>query len=109
MSQQVYLVRPAIFVPVTLLVTAVIIASHATWWFLTAVPFIWLGSICAQPNLNLVNGCLAYVAMIVGGILWACYEPLGQAVFCGAVAGYYLSAIEKLVRIRAVSLDDLSG
>ena len=56
-----------------------------------------------------MNGCLAYVAMIVGGILWACYEPLGQAVFGGAAAGYYLSAIEKLVRIRAVSLDDLSG
>ena len=44
------------------------------------LPFIWLGSVCAQPNLNLANGCLAYLAMLVGVGVTALCRPLGIAI-----------------------------
>jgi hypothetical protein len=87
----------------------VVAAFLDSWWWLTALPFIYLGSICAQPNLNLADGCLAYVAMLVGfgTVLW--FKPLGLAIAAGAMAGFYLSAIEKRVRMRPVPDADLSS
>jgi hypothetical protein len=71
-----------------------------SWWFLAAVPCVWLASLCAQPNLNFANGCLAYVLMIVGVVLMRLFLPLGSAVLAGTVCGFYLSAIEKWIFMR---------
>ena len=100
MKERVYIIRPAVFAPATLAVVALAAAVRESWWFLAALPFIWLGSISAQPNLNLANGCLAYVAMLVGFGLLLVYRPLGLAVVAGAMSGFYLSAVEKLIRMR---------
>jgi len=81
-------------------VVAVVFAIQDSWWFLAALPFVWLGSVCAQPNLNLVNGCLAYLAMIVGVGVTALFRPLGIAILAGAISGFYGSAIEKRLRMR---------
>ncbi len=102
MTQRVYVVRPAIFAPVLLGVIAVIVAVRESWWALAGLPFIYLGSICAQPNLNLANGCLAHLAMFSGFIILALFRPLGCAVLGGAVSGFYISAIEKRIRMRPV-------
>jgi len=100
MTQRVYIVRPAIFAPAILSVAAVVLAIQESWWFLASLPFIWLGSVCAQPNLNLANGCLAYLAMLVGVAVTALFRPLGIAISAGAISGFYVSAIEKRVRMR---------
>jgi uncharacterized membrane protein YwzB len=88
------------FAPAVLAVIAVIVAVRESWWALAALPFIWLGSICAQPNLNLANGCLAYVAMVVGFAVTAFFRPLGFAILGGAMSGFYVSAVEKWIRMR---------
>jgi hypothetical protein len=100
MKQRVYIIRPAVFAPAVLSITAVVAAVRGSWWSLVALPFIWLGSVCAQPNLNLANGCLAYLAMIVGFALLALFRPLGLAIVAGAMSGFYFSAIEKRIRER---------
>ena len=87
--------------PASLLsIIALIAADQYTVWYLATLPFIWLGSICAQPNLNLADGCLAYVAMIVGLVTIAFYKPLGAATLFGTMSGLYLSCIEKIMRMR---------
>ena len=96
------MVRPAIFAPVLLGVIAITVAGRESWWALAALPFIYLGSVCAQPNLNLANGCLAYLAMIAGFIVLALFRPLGFAILGGAMSGFYASAIEKWMRMRPV-------
>src|SRR5512133_1940316 len=102
MTQRVYMVRPAVVAPALLGVIAFIVAVRESWWALAALPFIYLGSICAQPNLNLANGCLAYVAMIVGFAVTALFRPLGFAILGGAMSGFYVSALEKWIRMRPV-------
>lgn len=100
MAERVYIVRPAVFAPAILSVIAVVAAIQESWWFLAALPFIWLGSVCAQPNLNFANGCLAYLAMIVGFAVTMFFKPLGFAIVAGAVSGFYVSAVEKRIRMR---------
>ncbi len=100
MPPRVYIIRPAIFAPVILSVVAGVFAAQESWWFLASLPFIWLGSVSAQPNLNLANGCLAYLAMIVGFAVMALFRPLGLAILAGAMSGFYVSAIEKRIRAR---------
>ena len=100
MTERVYIVRPAMFAPVILSVVAVVFAVQESWWYLVALPAIWLGSICAQPNANLVNGCLAYLTMMIGVAVIGFFRPLGIAIFFGATSGFYFSVIEKRVRAR---------
>ena len=100
MTPRYYIVRPAIFAPAILAVAAIVAAFRDSWWFLAALPFIYLGSICAQPNLNLANGCLAYLAMLVGFATLASFRPLGLAILAGAMSGFYVSALEKWIRMR---------
>src|SRR5665213_1057699 len=78
MKQRVYIIRPAVFAPAILSVIAIVSAFQESWWFLVSLPFIWLGSTCAQPNLNLANGCLGYLAMVVGFAVMAIFKPLGS-------------------------------
>ena len=100
MAQRVYIVRRAVFAPAILSVIAIVAAFQGSWWFLVSLPFIWLGSVCAQPNLNLANGCLAYLAIIVGFAVTAFFRPLGFAILAGTMSGFYISAIEKRIRMR---------
>jgi hypothetical protein len=100
MNERVYLIPPAVFAPVTLTVAAIVASFVESWWFLTSLPFIWLGSICAAPNLNLANGCLAYLSIIFGFVVLAFFRPLGFAILVGAMAGFYASAAEKWIRMR---------
>ncbi len=109
MTPRLYIVPPAIIAPAALSVVAVILGVRDSHWYFAALPFIWLGSICAQPNMNLVQGCLAYLAMIVGFALLVVFKPLGIAILGGACCGFYLSAIEKRLRMRPVPEDGLSG
>jgi len=51
MNERIYLIPPAVFAPITLTVAAIVACFFVSWWFLAALPFIWLGSICAAPNL----------------------------------------------------------
>jgi hypothetical protein len=100
MKPIVYSIPPAIFAPAVLTVLAGGVAVQWSWMALVALPFIWLGSICAQPNLNLANGCFAYVAMFVGLALTSFHQPLGLAIISGVLPGFFLSAIEKMIRMR---------
>lgn len=109
MTPRVYIIRPALFAPAALSVVVVTLGVRDSRWYLVSLPFIWLGSICAQPNMNLVQGCLAYLAMICGFILLAVFKPLGIAILGGATLGFYLSAIEKRLRARLVQEDEPSG
>jgi hypothetical protein len=102
MSQRVYRVRPAVIAPAVLAVAAMVFAVRQSWWALVALPFIYLGSVCAQPNLNLANGCLAYLAMLIGFGITALFPPLGFAILGGAMSGFYVSALEKWIRMRLV-------
>ena len=88
------------FAPAILSLVAIDLAVRESWWFLAAVPFVWLGSVCAQPNLNLADGCLAYVAMTVGAALTPVSGPLGIAMLTGTFCGLLASAIEKRIRMR---------
>jgi hypothetical protein len=109
MSQRVYRVRPAVIAPAVLAVAAVVFAVRQSWWALVALPFIYLGSICAQPNLNLANGCLAYLAMLIGFGISALFPPLGFAIVGGAMSGFYVSALEKRIRMRPVPEAELAA
>jgi len=102
MSERVYIVRPAVFAPTILSLIFVVLCLRESWWFLAALPFVWLGSICAQPNLNLVNGCLAYVSIVVGFALVMLFKPLGLAILAGSLSGFYISAVEKRLRARPI-------
>jgi len=102
-TPRIYQVPPAVVAPAILTVVAVIFAVRESWWALAALPFIWLGSICAQPNLNLADGCLAYLAMFAGFAIAAFFQPLGFAILGGVVFGYFLSVAEKWIRMRPAS------
>jgi hypothetical protein len=109
MSQRVYKVRPAVIAPVVLGLAAIILAVRHSWWVLVALPYIYLGSVCAQPNLNLANGCLAYVAMLIGFGTSAVFPPLGFAILGGAISGFYVSALEKWIRMCPVTDAELGA
>lgn len=100
MTEGTYIIRPAIYSPVALSGIVVLLSFTESWWCIAAIPFIWLGSICAQPNMNLANGCLAYLAMLIGVGICAWFRPLGLPILFGAITGFYSSAIEKRIRMR---------
>ena len=100
MTERVYQIPPAVFAPVTLTVAAIATSAIESWWFLVAIPFIWLGSVCAAPNLNLVNGCFSYLSIILGFVVTMFFRPLGFAILAGSALGFYFSAAEKWIRMR---------
>ena len=100
MTPRAHIIRPALFAPAVLSAIAVVGAVQWSWWSLAALPFIWLGSLCAQPNLNGANGCLAYLAIFVGIALIPLFKALGIAMLTGSMCGFYLSTVEKWPRMR---------
>ena len=102
MTNQLYRIYAAIVAPTILSATAIVAAIVYSWWFLAAIPFVWLGSICSAPNMNLADGCAAYFSMIIGFGLMSVAKPLGLAILIGAASGFFASALEKRIRMRPV-------
>ena len=98
--ERVYLVPWAVYSPVMASGLVLAWAIFRSAWALVALPFVWLGSSGAAPNLNLANGCLAYTSMLVGFLISRVHEPLGWAIWAGAAMGYYTGVIEQRVRMR---------
>lgn len=94
--------KPAIAAPVLVSIAAVAFAALQTPWWLLALPFVLLASACAAPNLNLANGCAAYVSMAIGGALSLIHEPSGRAIWAGTLASFLGSALEKLLTAEVV-------
>jgi hypothetical protein len=93
-TEKVIMVRRARFVPVGLIVAAVVLAfTESTWWLLS-IPFVAIGALFTAPNLNLVNGMPSYLSMVAGFILMRYHPPSGMAVLGGAAASFYGSALE---------------
>lgn len=84
---------------------AIVAAALSSLWWMASIPFIWLGSVCAQPNLNLADGCLSYVAAGIGLIVLLFHPALGQAIFTGVICGYIAGFIEKLITMKPISKD----
>ncbi|SRR5258708_5359571 len=100
MEGQWYFVPRAVYAPTGLTLLAVAAGFFQSWSALAAIPFIWLGSICAAPNCNMADGCLAYLSVAAGSVLAAFNKPLGLAIIAGAISGYCLSVLEKMARMR---------
>lgn len=99
MPQPLFRVYPAVVAPASLSLAALVVAITVTWWWLAAIPFIWLGSICAQPNFNLADGCLTYLSVGAALIVLRFHPPLGHAILAGAIAGYLFAFAEKMIRM----------
>ena len=95
-----YKIRSAIIVPISLSFGAVYFAVTSSAWTLVALPFIFLGSLCAAPNFNLADGFLAIVASIAGLVVAVYFQDIGNSIFLGTIVSWFLSSIEK--RQRAV-------
>lgn len=104
--RQRYRIYPAIVAPSFLTLGALFAAITVTWWWIAAIPFIWLGSICAQPNLNLADGCLTYLSVGAALIVMPFHPPLGLAIMAGAIAGYLFGFAEKLIRTNPINDND---
>lgn len=91
---KIIIVRRARFVPVLLLIAGVLAAIFVSPWWLLSIPFVAVGNLFTAPNLNLINGMPSYLSMIAGFILMRFHQPAGLAVFVGAAASFYGSALE---------------
>ncbi len=100
-----YEVKPAILAPVLLSLGTLFIAFNYTFWALAALPFIYLASICAAPNFNLADGCLAWIAIFIGGGISFFQKELGEAILCGSALSWILSGIEKWLRAKPIFED----
>ncbi|QQL44094.1 hypothetical protein [Sulfuriroseicoccus oceanibius] len=105
-TEKIIMVRGARVVPVALLIAAILLSASRSPWWLLSIPFIWIGWICAAPNLNLANGLLAYLSMICGFVLMLFHEPSGAAIAGGAAASFYLCALEMRVTAKPYNPTD---
>ena len=93
-ADKVIMVRRARFVPIGLLVGAIVLAIVVSPWWLLSIPFVAIGALFTAPNLNLINGMPSYLSMVAGFILMRFHEPSGLAVVAGVIASFYGSALE---------------
>lgn len=100
-NEKIIIVRSARLVPVFLLIATIWMSFAISSWWLLSIPFVAVGWMCAVPNLSLANGMPAYLAMIGGFILLKFHQPSGAAVVTGAMAGFYLSALEMRVMAKS--------
>lgn len=97
--------KPAIVAPIVVCVVLVVLAFVESPWWLLSIPFAVYASLCAQPNLNLADGCLAYIAIMIGFGIMYFHRPSGSAICLGTLAGFYLSAFEKRLTAKPVYED----
>jgi len=101
-----YRLKPAIVSPILVCSGAIGMSFVDSPWWLLAIPFAVLASVCGQPNMNLADGCLAYLAIIIGIGLTFLHKPSGGAIWIGTLVSFYLSALEKRLTARPVYADD---
>lgn len=105
-SPDYFILRPAIYPPVLIAVIAGSLAVTSSAWWLLAIPFGILGTICGQPNLNLADGCLAVLAAFAGLALTVVHAPSGVAIACGSFGGMIMGSIEKHIFAKPVFKED---
>jgi hypothetical protein len=102
MTPVAYRVPLAVFVPVILCVGALALVLEGNLWWLLALPFVVLGSLCAAPNLNLADGFLTMVAVIIGVVISQFHAEAGTPIIWGAFASWLLSSFEKRIRMKPI-------
>ncbi|WP_265594400.1 hypothetical protein [Haloferula sp. BvORR071] len=100
LAEKFIVVRRARVGPALLFIASIWIGFAGSAWCFLAIPFVALGWLCAVPNLNLANGLLAYLSMIVGFVVLQIHVPSGTAIAVGAAAGFYFSALEMRVMAK---------
>jgi hypothetical protein len=95
-----YSLKPAIAAPTLVCAIAIGFAFVDSPWWLLSIPFAVCASMCAQPNLNLADGCLVYLAILIGIGITFFHRPSGVAICGGTLASFFLSAFEKRLRAR---------
>jgi hypothetical protein len=101
-----YRIRPAIVAPLLVTAAAICFAVVDSLWWLLGIPFAIVASFCAQPNFNLANGSLAYLAALLGFALFFFHERAGLAISIGSGAGFILSGLEKWFTAKPVDPED---
>jgi len=97
-----YRVYPAVFVPCLLALGTLAIAFTLAPLAFIALPFIYLGSSSAAPNLSLSSGFLALIA-VGAGLLVSFYQlEIGAAIFLGSGVSWVLSSFEQRLRAKPV-------
>lgn len=97
-----YKSKPAIVAPIIVCGVVIALAFVDSPWWLLSIPFAVYASLCAQPNLNLADGCLAYLAITIGFGIMYFHRPSGSAICFGTLASFYLSAFEKRLTAKPV-------
>jgi hypothetical protein len=100
-----YRLKPAIVAPIVVCGVMIAIAFVDSPWWLLSIPFAVYASLCAQPNLNFADGCLAYIAILIGFGIMFFHRPSGSAICFGTLASFYLSAFEKRLTAKPVYAD----
>lgn len=100
-KESVCIVYPSIVAPIVLCTVSIYFGLSGRYWILCCIPFIILGSLCSAPNLNLADGCLAIISILLGLVIAAwILLPLGTAICMGSGAGLICGAIEKRIRLK---------
>ena len=107
MVPQLYIVPSAVYSLSILGTIAIGLAIGLTWWWLAALPFIYLGEVCAAPNMNMADGFLAWLALFIGLIVLTFCLPLGMAICTGTMLSYVTSVCEKTMRMRPATVREL--
>lgn len=97
-----YRLKPAIVAPIIVCGIVIVLAFVDSPWWALSIPFAVYASLCAQPNMNLANGCLAYIAIMIGFGIMFFHSPSGKAICLGTLASFYLSAFEKRLTAKPV-------
>lgn len=100
-----YRLKPALLAPLVVCGVGIALAFVDSPWWLLSIPCAVYASLCAQPNLNLADGCVAYFMFIVGFAIIYFHRPSGIAICFGTLASFCLSALEKRLTAKPVFSD----
>ncbi len=79
-----------------LLLVAIVLASvsHESWWLLLGLGSVFLGWACAAPNLNLADGFLPQLSLVVAVVLVVLGWSVAAAVLSACWAAWLLCSLE---------------
>jgi hypothetical protein len=100
--QKIYRIYPAKVAPISLALLATYLGFALSPWTFIAIPFIYIGSICATPSLNLVNGFFVLVSVALGFGVALIKKEIGIIIILGATSSWILSAIEKAITAKEI-------
>jgi hypothetical protein len=106
--QKIYRIYPAIVAPVIVTAAVVYFGIMFTPWAFVALPFVYLGSIGATPNLNLANGFFVLISMFLGAGVSLLKKEIGISILAGVTISWLLSAIEKAITAKPIT-DEKNG